>query len=80
MANAMNEMTCYNKGCGQQFVSHENHPAACSHHPGDPIDHHTDKGWSCCEHRTTEHEEFVKIPGCSKGSHNSEKPSETPKE
>lgn len=68
---------CYNKGCGQRFLSTNNPTDACLFHPGYPIFHDALKGWSCCRKRTTDFSEFLAIQGCSKGPHNNEKPPET---
>ncbi|XP_048450112.1 cysteine and histidine-rich domain-containing protein 1-like [Rhincodon typus] len=34
------------------------------------------QGWSCCKRRTTDFSDFLNIPGCTKGKHSNEKPSE----
>ncbi|KAM4695983.1 integrin beta-1-binding protein 2 [Rhinophrynus dorsalis] len=67
---------CYNKGCGQRFHPTDNSADSCLFHPGYPIFHDALKGWSCCKKRTTDFSEFLAIQGCTKGPHNSEKPSE----
>ncbi|XP_078738172.1 cysteine and histidine-rich domain-containing protein 1-like [Lampetra fluviatilis] len=67
---------CYNRGCGKTFEPSENEEGACSYHPGRAIFHDALKGWSCCKKRTCDFSEFLGIPGCSHGRHNSEKPVE----
>ncbi|OCT67358.1 integrin subunit beta 1 binding protein 2 L homeolog isoform X1 [Xenopus laevis] len=69
-------LLCYNKGCGQRFDPTENNADSCLFHPGYPIFHDALKGWSCCKKRTTDFSEFLAIPGCTKGTHSNEKPSE----
>ncbi|KAI4898990.1 hypothetical protein NFI96_005658 [Prochilodus magdalenae] len=49
---------------------------ACTFHPGVPVFHDALKGWSCCKRRTTDFSDFLSIAGCTKGSHNKEKPPE----
>ncbi|XP_048389154.1 cysteine and histidine-rich domain-containing protein 1-like isoform X2 [Stegostoma tigrinum] len=49
---------------------------ACTYHPGVPVFHDALKGWSCCKRRTTDFSDFLNIPGCTKGKHSNEKPSE----
>ncbi|KAI8898673.1 chord-domain-containing protein [Globomyces pollinis-pini] len=56
---------CANKGCGKPFVQDEK----CSFHPGAPVFHDALKGWSCCEKKVVDFDAFLKIPGCTTGSH-----------
>ncbi|XP_077197530.1 cysteine and histidine-rich domain-containing protein 1 [Paroedura picta] len=65
---------CYNRGCGQRFDPEDNTDVSCTYHPGVPVFHDALKGWSCCKRRTTDFSDFLSIAGCTKGSHNSEKP------
>lgn len=37
------------------------------------------KGWSCCDKRVTDFDEFLNIPGCTFGRHTTEKPVEEKK-
>ncbi|XP_056394811.1 integrin beta-1-binding protein 2 [Hyla sarda] len=69
-------LLCYNKGCGQRFLSESNTADSCLFHPGYPIFHDALKGWSCCRKRTTDFSEFLAIKGCTKGFHSNEKPPE----
>jgi hypothetical protein len=58
--------SCANKGCGKFY---ENDTEECSYHPGGPVFHDALKGWSCCSKRVTDFDSFLKIPGCTIGSH-----------
>ncbi|KAI8621665.1 HSP20-like chaperone [Chytriomyces sp. MP71] len=60
---------CANKGCNQKFDPSENGPTSCEHHPGAPVFHDALKGWSCCEKRVMDFDDFIKIPGCTLGPH-----------
>lgn len=51
----------------------------CEYHPGEPVFHDADKLWSCCNKRSRDFTLFLSMPGCTKGPHNSTKPSEPPK-
>eukprot|EP00128_Syssomonas_multiformis_P012842 Colp12_sorted_trinity150504_noHs@29202 len=70
---------CYNKGCGAEFVEHENDDSKCVHHPGQPVFHDAMKGWSCCNKKSTDFTEFLNIKGCTVGRHSNVKPVEPPK-
>uniref|UniRef100_A0A6A7G2P2 Cysteine and histidine-rich domain-containing protein 1-like isoform X1 n=1 Tax=Hirondellea gigas TaxID=1518452 RepID=A0A6A7G2P2_9CRUS len=48
--------------------------ASCEYHPGEPVFHDADKLWSCCKKRSKDFTEFLSMPGCSRGSHNSDRP------
>ena len=48
----------------------------CLHHSGGPIFHEGLKGWACCQKRVVDFDEFMKIPGCTTGTHSDEKPKE----
>ncbi|KAF4530265.1 hypothetical protein B566_EDAN007306 [Ephemera danica] len=71
-----NLLTCYNRGCGQQFNPEENKEDACTFHPGAPYFHDAYKGWSCCKRKCTDFTEFLNMKGCTKSYHNPEKPPE----
>lgn len=63
---------CNHKGCGKEYNPAENGPEACTYHPGGPIFHEGSKSWSCCNQvnkPVLEFDEFMKIPGCTTGSH-----------
>ncbi|KAL3889526.1 hypothetical protein ACJMK2_001864, partial [Sinanodonta woodiana] len=72
-------VNCNNKGCGKQFDPEDNGPELCTYHPGAPIFHDALKGWSCCKKRSSDFTEFLNIPGCTKGKHSNEKPTEAEK-
>nr|CAB3230684.1 cysteine and histidine-rich domain-containing protein 1-like [Phallusia mammillata] len=69
-------LQCYNKSCGAKFNPTQNSSDSCQYHPGMPVFHDALKGWSCCKKRTTDFTDFLKIPGCTIGEHNPEKPKE----
>ncbi|EPS35327.1 hypothetical protein H072_11307 [Dactylellina haptotyla CBS 200.50] len=62
---------CKRNGCEETYASEEESrkPESCVHHPGVAIFHEGSKGWSCCKRRVLEFSEFLKIGGCSQGSH-----------
>ena len=39
----------------------------CLYHSGGPVFHEGLKGWSCCQKRVVDFDEFMKIPGCAVG-------------
>eukprot|EP00842_Homolaphlyctis_polyrhiza_P003562 jgi/Hompol1/4206/HPOL_003538-RA len=63
---------CLNRGCGQTFEPDTTD--TCVYHSGAPVFHEGLKGWSCCSKRVTDFDEFLKIPGCTTGSHSSQVP------
>jgi len=69
-------LSCYNKGCGQNFNPDKNTDDSCQYHPGGPIFHDALKGWSCCKKRVTDFTEFLNIKGCTTGKHTNVKPPE----
>ena len=69
-----NLITCLNRSCGQKFDPDSNGPEDCKFHPGAPVFHDGLKGWSCCKRRVRDFTEFLNIPGCARGQHNTEKP------
>lgn len=69
--------TCTRPGCRQQYTDSENSETACKYHDGKPLFHDIKKGWTCCGTVVYDWEEFIKIPGCKKGSHTDEKPQNT---
>jgi len=64
------DQTCRNKGCGEKFTEATNADQACTFHPGPPIFHERQKGWSCCNKICYDFDEFMNIPPCAKGRHN----------
>ncbi|KAI8372946.1 chord-domain-containing protein [Radiomyces spectabilis] len=76
---------CTHKGCGKEFNPDDNIDNSCQFHPGAPIFHEGLKGWSCCNKRVSDFDEFLQIPGCHYGRHSTEapvapKPTEEPKQ
>jgi len=80
---------CQRKGCNHVFVNEQVSrvgdaaTADCYFHPAPPLFREGSKGYLCCKRRVLEFDEFLKIPGCTKGRHlfapkaNREKPAET---
>ncbi|KAI3632274.1 hypothetical protein MIR68_009380 [Amoeboaphelidium protococcarum] len=64
-------LKCLNKGCGREFIDSDNTDNACSYHSGPPVFHEGLKGWQCCSKRVIEFDEFLQIPGCTTGRHQS---------
>ncbi|GKV16307.1 hypothetical protein SLEP1_g26965 [Rubroshorea leprosula] len=67
--------TCKNKGCGKVFKEKDNHDIACSYHPGPAVFHdriREEQDWKCCDIHVKEFEEFMGIPPCTKGWHNTD--------
>lgn len=66
---------CQRKGCDHEFVDEETSrtgksPSAdCHFHPAPPLFREGSKGYLCCKRRVLEFDEFLKIPGCTKGRH-----------
>ncbi|KAK9469100.1 hypothetical protein V1512DRAFT_258593 [Lipomyces arxii] len=61
---------CTRKGCGKAFGRPDD--SDCWYHPGPPIFHDALKGWSCCEKRVISFDDFLSLPGCTKGVHTTE--------
>ncbi|KAI0082772.1 chord-domain-containing protein [Panus rudis PR-1116 ss-1] len=73
---------CTRKGCGQEYDPAANTESSCSYHPGAPVFHEGLKSWSCCQDTNKpvlDFDEFMKIPGCTRGSHTDEAPKVNPK-
>ncbi|CAG8672539.1 5905_t:CDS:2, partial [Scutellospora calospora] len=66
--------TCVHKGCEKTYNEEDNNDSACLYHPSAPIFHEGLKGWQCCNKRVTSFDEFLAIPGCTKGRHSNEVP------
>lgn len=60
---------CNRRGCGRDFTEAENGAHSCQFHPGQPIFHEGNKGWTCCSPRVLEFGEIFGIPGCASGPH-----------
>nr|CAG8483204.1 8107_t:CDS:2 [Entrophospora candida] len=59
---------CVHEGCKKTYTEEENNDNACLYHPKPPIFHEGLKGWQCCDRRVTSFDEFLIIPGCTKGT------------
>jgi len=74
---------CTRKGCGREYDSAANTADDCTYHSGAPVFHEGLKSWSCCadvSKPVLEFDEFMKIPGCTKGTHTDDAPQlEAPK-
>ncbi|KAK7203068.1 HSP20-like chaperone [Myxozyma melibiosi] len=68
--------TCTRKGCGKKFDRVDE--SECWYHPGPPVFHDALKGWSCCEKRVISFDDFLSMPGCTKGVHTTEVEAPTP--
>ncbi|CAK7197502.1 hypothetical protein SEUCBS139899_000149 [Sporothrix eucalyptigena] len=57
---------CVHQGCGKLFTDADE---VCTYHPGPPVFHEGQKGWTCCKPRVLTFEEFMAIPPCTTGNH-----------
>ncbi|MBW0511323.1 hypothetical protein O181_051038 [Austropuccinia psidii MF-1] len=66
---------CKRLACCQIWSGSENskrgelNKEECLYHPGTPIFHEGSKGYSCCKRRVLDFDDFLKLPGCKRGSH-----------
>lgn len=63
---------CTRPGCGKTYVEHPNGvPTAdtCVYHSAMPIFHDGVKKWPCCSREAWDWDEFMRIPGCARGTH-----------
>lgn len=61
---------CRNFGCFKEFIVEENNNTACVFHKRGPVIWDTYKYWNCCpEKKCYEMDDFLKVPGCSRGPH-----------
>ncbi|THH20353.1 hypothetical protein EW146_g966 [Bondarzewia mesenterica] len=69
---------CSHKGCGKEFdTSTADSDNICIYHPGTPVFHEGLKSWSCCNtvnKPVLDFDEFMKIAGCTRGTHSAESP------
>lgn len=61
--------TCVRFGCRKKYTDEENTENCCRYHPGKPMFHDRIKGWSCCDKKAYDWDEFEKIEGCTLGKH-----------
>ncbi|KAI9466240.1 HSP20-like chaperone [Lactarius psammicola] len=74
---------CTHKGCGKEFDPTSITEEICVYHPGAPIFHEGLKSWSCCStvnKPVLDFDEFMAIPGCTRGVHTEDAPKVEPKE
>ncbi|SPO00860.1 related to zinc-binding protein [Cephalotrichum gorgonifer] len=58
---------CKRRGCGAKYkAGSAREGESCVHHPGVPIFHEGNKGYSCCKPRVMEFEQFMNLEGCGK--------------
>ncbi|KAK6099198.1 hypothetical protein MT418_000639 [Batrachochytrium dendrobatidis] len=70
----MPSIVCANKGCGKPFEPSIEGNKECVYHSGSAVFHEGLKGWSCCTKRVTDFDAFLKIPGCTTGTHTDKAP------
>ena len=63
------KQSCQNGNCKAQKKNGEVDDSNCVYHSGSAIFHEGLKFWSCCQKKTTDFEEFLKLTGCSMGTH-----------
>jgi len=64
------KLRCKRFGCNKHFDPDAEPQEECVHHKAAPVFHETAKWWSCCtEKKAYDWEQFMKIPGCQKGTH-----------
>ncbi|CAF3763514.1 unnamed protein product [Rotaria socialis] len=70
---------CYNRGCQKRYTPTNDAAKddnACQYHPGLPYFHDAYKIWSCCQKKSHDFSAFLSMPGCTRGSHQPNKPEE----
>lgn len=66
---------CRNYGCQQRFDPTDNDSTSCLYHVAPPLFHETKKSWTCCpDIAVYDWDDFVKIPGCTRGPHSTVDP------
>ena len=56
---------CRRRGCNVTFTSESSRDdEICVYHPGHPLFHEGSKGYTCCNRRVLEFDEFMRIEGC----------------
>ncbi|EPR58178.1 CHORD protein [Toxoplasma gondii TgCatPRC2] len=60
---------CSNKGCNKEYSPNDNSPTACKFHPGQPVFRDCMKSWTCCQAKSYDWDEFMKIEPCQTGPH-----------
>ncbi|KAI8905962.1 chord-domain-containing protein, partial [Gorgonomyces haynaldii] len=60
---------CKRRGCNKNYQDETSRTQECVYHPGQPLFHEGSKGYTCCNRKVLEFDEFLKIPGCTTGVH-----------
>eukprot|EP00386_Alphamonas_edax_P014047 GDKI01043242.1.p1 GENE.GDKI01043242.1~~GDKI01043242.1.p1 ORF type:complete len:198 (-),score=52.08 GDKI01043242.1:27-620(-) len=65
---------CKRHGCNKEYSEETNTDDCCTYHPGWPLFHDLKKSWTCCKSDCWDWDQFMKLPGCTKGKHSDIKP------
>jgi CHORD len=59
--------TCRRRACNTTYdsVKDRSDDEECVHHPGHPLFHEGQKGWTCCKPRVLDFDDFLGIKGCT---------------
>ncbi|XP_033111950.1 cysteine and histidine-rich domain-containing protein 1-like [Anneissia japonica] len=60
---------CKRTSCGKAYEGQESKNEQCFYHAGTAVFHEGMKYWSCCQKKTSNFDDFLKQPGCTKGVH-----------
>ena len=63
---------CLHYGCQQIYTVADNYERACQYHASAPLFHEGSKQWPCCGVKKWDFDEFIAVPGCKIGPHESE--------
>eukprot|EP00922_Rhytidocystis_sp_ex-Travisia-forbesii_P000332 GHVS01000505.1.p1 GENE.GHVS01000505.1~~GHVS01000505.1.p1 ORF type:complete len:203 (+),score=20.71 GHVS01000505.1:73-681(+) len=76
MSSAKTVLKCRRHGCHKEYTpsAEEN----CLYHSGWPVFHDISKQWSCCGVKCYDWDDFLKIPGCTRGCHSTDPPPKPP--
>jgi len=69
VAMATTVKTCKRNGCRLKYADDDNTDSSCKHHSGKPMFHDLKKGWTCCDQRAYDWDEFERLPACAVGRH-----------
>ena len=61
--------SCKRHGCRKKYTEDDNSDSACNHHPGKPMFHDLKKGWTCCNQKAYDWDEFEKLTTCAVSRH-----------
>eukprot|EP00922_Rhytidocystis_sp_ex-Travisia-forbesii_P068864 GHVS01102726.1.p1 GENE.GHVS01102726.1~~GHVS01102726.1.p1 ORF type:complete len:229 (+),score=28.49 GHVS01102726.1:55-687(+) len=70
-------LKCRRHGCHKEFIPCDT-AEDCLYHSGWPVFHDLSKQWSCCSAKSYDWDDFLKIPGCTKGCHSTDPPPKPP--